>query len=287
MLLLSPDVPERASRVQTPVIGARLGAPAAAPPENSPEVMGDLEGRLRRVTDSHDGTYMVTVLDPATGERAALNADRRFYAASLAKLPALITLYKAAARDEITLDEEISMRASDVQGGTGVLQRGYPVGYTMTLRECAAYLIQESDNTAWAMLERRLGIDNIREELRALGAADTNYRYAAHYTTTSDVLLMLRRIADPRFTTPELSEEMLDHMTDTSYENRLPEPLPDRVRVVHKTGTYPDAYSDAGIVGRGSSSYFIIAAAEGATEGEATAAIREMSLAAYQLLADP
>jgi beta-lactamase class A len=55
------------------------------------------------------------------------------------------------------------MQASDVQAyGTGVLYKHpnkYPVGYTMTLRECARLLIKESDNTAWKMLDRYLGRD--------------------------------------------------------------------------------------------------------------------------------
>ena len=33
----------------------------------------------------------------------------------------------------------------------------YPVGYTMTLRECARFMIKESDNTAELMLNRYLG----------------------------------------------------------------------------------------------------------------------------------
>jgi beta-lactamase class A len=49
------------------------------------------------------------------------------------------------------------MRTSDVWAeGTGVLYR-YPVGHTMTLRECARFLIKESDNTAEDMLNRYLG----------------------------------------------------------------------------------------------------------------------------------
>jgi len=77
--------------------------------------------------------------------------------ASLSKLYALLTLYRAAATGELSLDDEITMRASDVWAyGAGVLYR-YPVGTTMTLRECAEFLIKESDNTAEVMLNRYLG----------------------------------------------------------------------------------------------------------------------------------
>jgi beta-lactamase class A len=101
----------------------------------------------------------VVVFDPYSGETASLNADRRFVAASLSKLYALLTLYKVASRGELSLDNEITILPSDIQAyGTGVLYRypnKYPVGYTMTLPEqCAEFMIKESDNTAELMLNR-------------------------------------------------------------------------------------------------------------------------------------
>lgn len=54
--------------------------------------------------------------------------------------------------------------------GTGVLHT-YPAGQTMTLRECARYLIRESDNTAWKMLNRRLGVARGQDELESMGRA--------------------------------------------------------------------------------------------------------------------
>jgi hypothetical protein len=42
---------------------------------------------------------------------------------------------------------------------------------------------------------------------------------------------MLEKVADPSYTSPDLSAEMLDIMTGTSFEDRLPQPLPERARV--------------------------------------------------------
>jgi beta-lactamase class A len=58
--------------------------------------------------------------------------------------------------------------------GTGVLHT-HPAGQTITLRECARYLIPESDNTAWKMLNRRLGVARGQDELESMGARDTDY----------------------------------------------------------------------------------------------------------------
>jgi beta-lactamase class A len=52
------------------------------------------------------------VFDPYSGETVSLNADRRFVAASLSKLYALLTLYRAASEDELSLDDEITLSAT-------------------------------------------------------------------------------------------------------------------------------------------------------------------------------
>jgi beta-lactamase class A len=235
----------------------------------------------------------VVVFDPYSGETASLNADRRFVAASLSKLYALLTLYRAASLGELSLDDEITMRSSDVWAyGTGVLAKypnKYPVGYTMTLRECATFMIKESDNTAELMLNRYLGEKKIEAELHRIRADSTRYWSPINTTTPNDILLVLKKIADPSHTSPQLSAEMLEIMTGTSFEDRLPRPLPEETRVAHKIGSYESTFSDAGIVFPGESGskgqkYYIVVFCEGATQEEAMVTIREISLAAYQAL---
>lgn len=289
LFLVSRAVPDagpatKVERVQSPAVPASISPPIL---EVSTK---EFEARLAGIARSHTGTYEAVVYEPRSGKTFGLNQNRPFMAASLAKLPVLITLYKAAARGELSLNEKISILPSDVQNyGTGVLN-GYPVGSTMTLRECASYLIKDSDNTAWVMLERRLSKERVEAELAGLGVDGTNYR--AFLTTPRDVMLMLRAIADPGYTNQDLSAEMLSLMTGTAYEDRLPDPLPDDTRVAHKIGSYEDTFSDAGVVFHKSpdgeeDNYFIVAVGRNTTEDEARAAIREMSLAAYQTLVDP
>jgi beta-lactamase class A len=246
---------------------------------------------LRAISEAHAGVHGAVVFDPYSGRSASLNADGRFVAASLSKLYALLTLYAAASRGELSLDDEITMRASDVWAeGTGVLYR-YPVGTTMTLRECARFLIEESDNTAEVMLNRYLGEERIEAELRRVGARSTSY-WMPNTTTPNDVVLVLKAVADPSYTSPELSAEMLDVMTGTSFEDRLPGPLPEGTRVAHKIGSWESTFSDAGIVfpegtAGADQGYYAVVFSEGATEAEARETIQDVSLAAYRALADP
>ena len=288
---LYPPDEEPVSRVELPAVGSE-----PAPPQPTLQARaGMLRTRLEEVAAEYPGTYGVVVYYPPSQKTVALNADERFLAASLAKLPVLFALYRAAARGEVDLEDDISMLRSDVQAyGTGVLYK-YPVGYTMTLRECAELMIKESDNTAWVMLDRYLGRDYIESELERVGATSTEY-WIPNTTTPNDVLIMLKTIADPSYTSPELSAEMLDFMTDTSFEDRLPEPLPEGARVAHKIGSYGDTFSDAGVVFPNGSSngsnatseaYFIVVIAADTTEQTARSAIQHMSLTTYRLLGEP
>jgi beta-lactamase class A len=233
----------------------------------------------------------VSVFDPHSDETVSLNADRRFVAASLSKLYALLTLYRAVSQGEMSLDDEITLRYSDVWAyGTGVLSKypsKYPVGYTMTLRECAEFMIKESDNTAELMLNRYLEEERIEAELHRIGADSTRYWSPINTTTPNDIMLVLKKIADPSYTSPRLSADMLELMTNTSFEDRLPQPLPEETRVAHKIGSYESTFSDAGLVfpeGSGDTGreYYIVVFSEGASEGEAREAIQDISLETYQ-----
>jgi beta-lactamase class A len=273
---------------------ASVDRPTSAKPLQPPaldraQALEELRSKLVGISKSHAGTHGVVVFDPYSGETASVNADRRFVAASLSKLYALLTLYRAASQGELSLDDEITMGPSDVWAyGTGVLYN-YPVGYTMTLRECAEFMIQESDNTAELMLNRHLGEENIEAELHRIGADSTRYWSPINTTTPNDILLVLKEIADPSSTSPQLSAEMLEIMTNTSFEERLPRPLPKETRVAHKIGSYESTFSDAGIVfpdesGSKGQEYYIVVFSEGDAEGEAIETIQDFSLAAHQAL---
>jgi beta-lactamase class A len=275
MLLMVPALEERrVTRLKTPTVASLPDPPAP------PVSIETLEDELARVMEEHPGDYGISISHPASGESLAMDGDQTFTAGSLGKLPTLMGLYRAADRGEVNLEDEISMLSSDVQAyGTGVLYK-YRIGYTMTLRECAWHLIQESDNTAWAMLTRYLGRAKIQNEVNSAGAHSTSY-WAPNATTPDDVMLMLEKISDPDYTSSELSAEMLDMMTNTDFEDRLPEPLPEGTRVAHKIGSYEDTFSDAGIVfpnGSREDAYFVVVVASGVTEAEARSAIQDISL---------
>jgi beta-lactamase class A len=298
------DVPRVESTPKTPTAESHKNSQASSQTDSksttgatrvktalTEEKKGPLRSELKRIAKAYPATYGVVIFDPSSKETLAMDADHRFLAASLNKLPVLMALYRAAAAGQVNLNDKISMRASDVQAyGTGVLYT-YPIGYTITLRECAEFLIQKSDNTARKMLDRYLGGDYIRAELYRVGARSTEY-WLPNTTTPNDVLLMLQKISDPSYTTPDLSNEMLDLMANTDFEDRLPQPLPKGTRVSHKIGYYGSTFADAGVVfPQGArnvkDAYFIVVMASDTSDSASRAATQKMSLATYRILSEP
>lgn len=261
--------------------------------EPEPEPL-ELGSEFQRIADSHEGEYGVVVYEPLSGESVEIDADDEFFAASLGKLPAMLSLYRGAARGEVGLDDELVMSSEDVRAfGSGVLYYTYPVGHKLSARECAWYMMKESDNTAWAMLDRHLGDERIEADLEDLGVQNAAYGGISRgmTTTPADVTLMLQKVADPEYTSEAHSQDMLDAMTETAYEDRLPAPLPPEARVAHKIGTHGDTVSDAGVVYYTDRSgeeqhYFITVMARDTEEHIARDAIGEMSLAAYRAIAE-
>ncbi|MBV9455549.1 MAG: serine hydrolase [Rubrobacter sp.] len=251
-----------------------------------------LRDQLEEIAKGHEGTYGVSVLEPISGTRVSLRGDEGFMSASIGKLPVLATLYQSAARGQLDLEEQISVVPEDIQDyGNGENLTSFPADYSLSLRQCAYNLVNHSDNIAWAMLNRRLGEDRIRAELEGMGIKNSQYsdHLSGYFTTPDEVLVLLEKISDPKFTSEKLSSEMLDAMTQTDFEDRIPEKLPADVRVAHKTGSYSDNFGDAGVVFYRDSQgvekhYYLAALARGTSEYDARDAIQQMSLAVYEAL---
>lgn len=286
--------PEIADAAPAERPGSRSEAPAGEkirrPGESEAPEPRELKAELEEISSAHRGEYGILLWQPESGTRVAVGAGERFKAASLAKLPVLLALYGEAAEGRIDLQERVRMSEADIQSGTGALQ-DLPPGTSLTLRECAEYLMQESDNTAWSMLEDRLGEARIRSELAASGTRSTDYEYAEHTTTPADTLRLLQKVSDPGYTSPRHSREMLDSMVDTSFEGWLPQGVPEEARVAHKIGILGTNFSDAGIVfppGEDSEKrYYVVVLSKETTEPAASAAMREISQAAYRGLVEP
>jgi beta-lactamase class A len=118
-----------------------------------------LDGSAGLIAVAEDGTVLY--------ERAA---DEAYSAASVIKIPILMTVHADAAEGRLSLDERLAV--GQHLPGTGVL--GMVPGVTeLTIRDHAVLMTIVSDNTATNRLMERVGVDRIAERMREWGCERT------------------------------------------------------------------------------------------------------------------
>jgi len=200
---------------------------------------------IKNLTKDLLGTYGVYVYRFEDGKEYGLHQNEIFPAASLMKLPVILTLYQEAEAGRIDLETEYKLLEKDKRGGAGILQ-SRPAGEVYAYRKLAELMGQYSDNTANNILVKILGAQKIQQTIDSLGMKKTNF--AKYETTPQDIGLFFRKLYEGGIVTNQHKEEILKFLTKTGWEDRIPAGIPEGVRVAHKIGTEIGVFSDAGIV---------------------------------------
>lgn len=210
---------------------------------------------IESLTENLRGVYGFYVYRFVDNREYGIHQNETFPAASLMKLPVILTLYQEAQlrlaswRDSAGqadfLETEYKLIQEDKRSGAGILQ-GKPAGTVYTYRQLAEFMGQYSDNTANNVLVKVLGAEKIQETIGALGMEKTSFK---DYTATpEDIGLFFRKLYQGGVVNQEHRDEILKILTKTGFEDRIPAGVPEGVRVAHKIGTEIGVFSDAGIV---------------------------------------
>jgi beta-lactamase class A len=128
-----------------------------------------LAGRLAAAQAHYSGQYSLAARNLATGEEILVDPYRAYPTASTFKVPVMVEVYRQIEAGEIALDERISLAATDVTDGSGVL-RDMGEGLNPTIHDLLMLMIIVSDNTATNMLIDRVGgPTRVTETMRAMG----------------------------------------------------------------------------------------------------------------------
>lgn len=224
----------------------------------------------------------VVVTDLPTGEKAMINPDRRFPAASVAKIPIAMAVLHLVTEGRISLDDEVAYQSStDYEGGAGSIQYGVKEGDTFTVRFLLDRMIRVSDNIARNMLERYIGSDTVRDYMLSLGVEPAYYAPAPDMTARGTDTLLIKLDSGQAGISPELTQFLLSLMETTVYNDRIPAKLPPDVVVAHKVGTLPDMVADAGLVYAPDRSFAISAFTENIPYDEAVELIANLAAKIY------
>ena len=206
------------------------------------------------------------------------NADARFPAASVIKVPILLELHNRAAQNGLSLDEKVVLQPHHKVGGAGVLLELHD-GLELTLDDLGRLMTVVSDNTASNLLIDRLGMDAVNRWMKNEGLQDSHLgrrfmetpsKDRDNWMTPADAALCMqaaRKLA-----------AALEILKRQQYREKIPLLLPCDTVVAHKTGELEGVRHDAALVEGPHPYVLVLFTAEGGDPWQVDRALAELSL---------
>ena len=266
-----------------------------------------LDSQLRAIIASSGAEVAVAyrTLDGKT--ELFIDADKPFHAASTMKVPVMIELFRQAGNRQLSLDDPLPIRnefRSIVDGTPYQLSEGddsdtlvyAAVGKSMPLRQLCDLMITVSSNFAANLLIEKLGVENIRRTVTALGAdgmhvlrgVEDQKAFDKGMNNTTDargLLVLLDRIAHGKAVDPSADAAMIDILKRQKFNDAIPAGVPAGTEVAHKTGNITRINHDAAIV-FGARPYVLVLLVRGIEDQKKSAALMaELSRIVYEATA--
>ena len=127
-----------------------------------------LKDRLAALDRETPGELGVWVKSLADGEQVGHQAERAYYLSSTIKVPVAIVLLQEVERGEVSLERELTLKASDPVDGAGPIQAMKP-GAKLKVGYLLEQMLVHSDSTAADMLIRLVGEEDLNAFLRGHG----------------------------------------------------------------------------------------------------------------------
>jgi beta-lactamase class A len=207
--------------------------------------------------------------DLDSGPIFGINPQQEFVAASLLKVPVLMTFLKYT-EDNPTLLKQVVHSPAEFDETQFVLppKEVLQPDTDYTVEELLRRMIVYSDNRASMMLEdyAKANLSDVREpvlqtlvELGLLPRADSNNRY---FASVKELASMLRVLYTVGYLSSEMSEYALNLLSKSDFHDGLVAGIPNGIKVAHKFGVTQDKdyieLHDIGIV-YGPKNHYLIA----------------------------
>ena len=219
-----------------------------------------------------------------TGANVSINQDKRFWPASLSKMPTAFVVMKKVELGEWKLDNELILYYEDRNDAFGELYKK-EVGTRLTIEELLKELIVNSDDTAHRILIRNLEGGDFEKMLSALGMEEL---YNKDYDITAkEYSRVFRSLYTSSYLKRNYSTFLLELLSSTNFNDFLGGGIPRDVIFSHKIGEHdPEStYLDSGVVYIPDRPYLLTVMVNTKSSGgreKAKEIMQEISKASYQ-----
>lgn len=166
-----------------------------------------------------------------TGAEIGYEPGRVLPTASTIKLLVLAEFFRQVEAGDAALDEPLAIAPGERRGGSGILKDLSP-DLRLPARDHAVLMTALSDNTATAVLVRRLGLDRILASARDWGLTDTAATFGGptirDYATSTprDIVRLLELIGTDRLVSPAGCAAIRDILITQQYHDQIGRYLP-------------------------------------------------------------
>ncbi|MFK2877078.1 class A beta-lactamase [Rhodanobacter hydrolyticus] len=148
-------------------------APMAMATSQPADVHAALQGKFDALSrHAQPGVFGIVVLDPQSGERWRVNADRTYPMMSVFKAPVAAAVFAQIDSGKLSMEQTVTLTRADVVGGSAVQSIGahfHGERMTFTVRQLLAAAVKDSDNTAVDALLKLVPPQEVTAFLRAHG----------------------------------------------------------------------------------------------------------------------
>lgn len=207
--------------------------------------MAELQRALEQYRSTRKARYGIYLEDLHSGLVIDLGARETYTAAGAMTFPLVLYAFVQASAGRLSLESLAEYLPEDRTGGTSVMQSA-PFGSRYTLRQLCYHAIVDSDTVAWRMLNRILGEPSVKGWLRTIGGQHVTS--GVNTASPADFALYYKYLLESADAQPGLAGVLLDWLKKSGHADWAPRSLPRAVSMAHKTGLWPTALTDAGIV---------------------------------------
>ncbi|ACZ40153.1 serine hydrolase [Sphaerobacter thermophilus] len=232
----------------------------------------EFDRAAQRVVSRFSGELGFAAKNLTTGEELGINAECVLPTASVIKTAVLVELMRQAHEEGLDLQERMTMTASDIVGGSGVLKELGP-GLQPTVADVAMLMIIVSDNTATNMLIDRVGgveaVNRTMQERYGLRSIVLHNRVDFEVigndirrfaeASAADLVRLHEMMARGELINAEACRQMIDVLSRQQYLDQVPRyfnynqyakdlKVEQSFTVANKTGFFPGTRVDSGLI---------------------------------------
>ena len=202
---------------------------------------------IKRYLESRIGKYSFFFEDLKSGYVYGYNENVSMTAAGCMKLPIAVSLIKAVENKKVDFMDRVKIQTSDKVYGTGIIHEFNEREYTVF--ELMVIMLIQSDNTAANKIIDIVGMEQINEDIIAMGLKNTRLNRKTNdertaitdvenITTAYDLSKIWKHLSNGTFLSKDNGQMLIDILRRQQIKNKLALYIPDdlKIEISSKTG---------------------------------------------------